>query len=118
MVGRLERVHEGKHCGFLRRCARIFGCLVVSGKSTDIADADSSGIMPFAVRPNPVYRSPLLHRAVETDDIVVADAVEAALAVPAVDVGSRAVASLGCGGAVDDDTVNLAHGLGVVLLCP
>ena len=109
MVGGLEGAHEGEHCGFLCRCTGVCGCLAVSGKSTDIADADSSGIMPFAVRSNPVYWSGLLDRAVDTDNVVVADTVEAALAVPAVDVGSRIVASFGGGGAMDDYLVDSAH---------
>ena len=110
MVGRLERVHKGKHCGFLRLCPCVFGRLAVCGKTTDIAHTDTGGIMPFAVGANLTYLSPLLHRAIETDDIVVADAVETALAMPAVDVGCRIVTPSGCGGAVDDYLVDSAHG--------
>lgn len=95
MVGRLERTHEGKHCGFLRLCPCVFGCLAVCGKTADIAHTDTGGIMPFAVGANLTYRSPLLHRAIETDDIVVADA--AVVFVPTVDVGCRVIASLGRG---------------------
>ena len=50
-----------------------------------------------------------MYGAVAVDDVVVADAVETALAVPLVDGAHRVVAPLDGGGAVDDDEIDFAH---------
>ena len=50
--------------------------------------------------------------AVETDEIVVADAVPTTCPVPGVDFSDGDVAMAGSGGAVDDDFVDVAHNLG------
>ena len=65
--------------------------------------------MTFAVCANLFERSARVNAAVKVNDIVVSDAVETTLAVPAVDVGDGEGLSFGCGGAMDDDVVYFAH---------
>jgi hypothetical protein len=62
-----------------------------------------------AVRADGVFVASLFYAAVEADYIVVADATEAAAAVPQVDVGGAYVASCGSGRAVHDDFIDFSH---------
>ena len=70
--------------------------------------------MTFAVCANLFKRSARVDAAVKVDHIVVADAVETTLAVPAVDVGDGEMFVF-CGRrTVDDDVVYLAHDWGLI----
>ena len=67
--------------------------------------------MALAVRARLFYGSALVDGAVEADDVVVAYAVEAPLAMPSVNVGGGERLALGGGGAVDDDVGYFSHGV-------
>ena len=113
-IGKLrpELAKERKQRRLLSCGACVLGCLAVGGETTDIADADGVGIMTFAVCANLFERSARVDAAVKVNHIVVADAVETTLAVPAVDVGDGE-GLVFCGRrTVDNDVVYLAHKLG------
>ena len=100
---------EVEHCLLLLGCASVLWCLVVRSKTTDIADADAVGVVPLAVCASQLYRATFVDSAVEVDDVVVTDLGEATLTMPAVDVSDGERLAFGCGGAMDDDGVNLSH---------
>ena len=110
-IGKLrpELSKEREQRRLLRCGACVLGCLAVGGETTDIADADGVGIVTFAVCANLFERSARVDAAVKVNHIVVADAVETTLAVPAVDVGDGERLVLGGGGTMDDDVVYFAH---------
>ena len=84
--------------------ARVGGAALVV-VATDVADAHGAMVPPEGMCTVAVVGAALLDGAVQADDVVVADAVEAAFAVPAVDVGHAHVLP-GIGRrAVDDDGV-------------
>lgn len=90
-------------------CASVLGRLVVGGESTDVADADAVGVVSLAVCADQLYRATFVYRAVEVDDVVIANLGEATLTMPAVDVSDGEGLALRSGGAMDDDSVNLSH---------
>lgn len=62
-----------------------------------------SGILSGTMRTDAFYRPARVDGAVEVYHIVVADAVPAVGAVPAVDVGDGDLTATGCGGAMEDE---------------
>ena len=101
-----EEVKQGL---LLRFGASVFRCLVVGGKSADVADADAVGVVSLAVCAYQLYRATFVNSAVEVDDVVVADLGEATLTVPAVDVGDGEGLAFRSGGAMDDDGIYFSH---------
>ncbi len=93
---------------FLCRCPGIFGTSL-KVEATDIADADAVGIVPFAMSTRSFDGSPSVNRPVQVHNVMIADAGEAALAVPAVDVVHRHRHALWRGGAVHDDLIYASH---------
>lgn len=73
---------ELDECRTLCRCASIFGRLAVDGAAADVADADRMGIVTHTMRPGTLYRSAFVYRPIEVNHVVIADAVEAPLAMP------------------------------------
>lgn len=96
-------------CGLLLFRARVLRVFAVGGQTTDIADAYGMGVVPMAVRSHLCERSAMMHRAVAVYDEVISDGSKASLSVPAVDICRGEVLAFGCGRAMDDDEVNLAH---------
>ena len=95
----------------LRFGASVLRRFSVFGATPDVADADRASVLPCAMRSDLLNGSALVDRAVEIDNEVVADAAEVTLTMPAVDVGdSEGLALRGCC-TMNDDLVNLPHGL-------
>lgn len=101
-------VDEGHQGRFLKECARVAGAALLV-QSPFVADADGVGVVPLAVRPNAVQRTARPDGAIHGDVEVVADAVEAPLAVPTVDVLHRYALPRQGGGAVDDEEADRTH---------
>ena len=113
-IGKLrpELAKERKQCRLLLLGACVLGCLAVGGETTDIADADGVGIVTFAVCANLFKRSARVDAAVKVNHIVIADAIETSLAVPAVNVGDgEGFVLCGCR-TMNDDVVYLSHFIG------
>ena len=85
----------------------------VAVEASDIANTDGMGIMLCAMGTAAPQRTTFADSAVEQNEIVVAYAEEAALAVPAVDVGHGMPASFGRGRAMHDDFGDSSHDWGV-----
>ena len=100
---------EVEHCLLLLGCASVLWCLVVGGKSTDVADSNAVGVVSLAVCAYQLYRATFVDSAVEVDDVVVTDLGEATLTMPAVDVSDGERLAFGCGGAMDDDVSDFSH---------
>ena len=100
---------EIEHGLLLLGCASVLWCLVVGGKSTDVADADAVGVVALAVCADKFERTAFVDCAVEVDDVVVADLGEATLTMPAVDVSDGERLAFGCGGAMDDYQIYFSH---------
>lgn len=94
----------------------LLGCAGVLGvqaavESSHVADAYGVGVVPGAVCPGAPEGPASADGAVEEYEVVVANAEEASLAVPAVHVVHGAGAPLGGRSAVYDDFSYLAHGV-------
>ena len=104
----LQLFYESTERGFLSCRPSVLG-LAVGRQTADIADADADRIVTFAVCANLALRSACVYAAVTIYHEVIADAVEASLAMPAVDVLDGEVLTL-CGGtAMNDDLCNFSH---------
>ena len=98
----LQLFYERTKRGFLCCRPSVLG-LAVGRQTADIADADTDRIVTFAVCANLALRPACVYAAVTIYHEVIADAVEASLAMPAVDVLDGEVLAL-CGGtAMNDD---------------
>ena len=73
---------ELDECRTLCRCASIFGRLAVDGAAADVADADGMGIVTHTMCPSAVDVTSFVYRPIEVNHVVIADAVEAPLAMP------------------------------------
>ena len=94
----VQQCHQG---GFLHKGARVAGTTVLV-KSALITDTDGVGVVPLAMCPNLGQRPTYPNRAIYSDIVVVADAVESSLTMPAVDVLHRHPLVGERGGAVDN----------------
>ena len=104
----LQLFYECTKRGFLCCRPSVLG-LAVGRQTADIADADADSIVTFAVCANLALRPACVYAAVTIYHEVIADAVEASLAMPAVDVLDGEVLAL-CGGtAMNDDFPYLTH---------
>ena len=83
------------------RCAGISRFNGVSIQPANVAYANGVGVVPQTVSTNVINRAAGMDGAVQIDYVVVAYGVEAAGAVPAVQVLDGEVAAGGCGTAVD-----------------
>ena len=95
---------------------RVFLCcrpsvlgLAIGRQTAHITDADADSIVTFAVCANLALRSACVYAAVTIYHEVIADAVEASLAMPAVDVLDGEVLALCSGTAMNDDLCNFSH---------
>ena len=91
---------------FTLRFRSCVGRPTVLVQSANVADTDRPMIPSRAMRSVEGNIPSRFNRAVETDDEVITDRTEAALTMPAVDVGSGKILSRTCGGTVDDDGVS------------
>ena len=104
----LQLFYECTERGFLCCRPSVLG-LAVGRQTADIADADADSIVTFAVCANLALRSACVYAAVTIYHEVIADAVEASLAMPTVDVLDGEVLAL-CGGtAMNDDFCYFSH---------
>jgi hypothetical protein len=102
-----QLLQERGECGDLRGGAGVLRNLRLAlGETADVADAERARVVPLDVGSWLVVGTALLDRAIELDDVVVADLLEAALAVPAVDVGCVKVLALAGGRTVNDNEVD------------
>ena len=100
--------YECTERGFLCCCPSVLG-LAVGRQTTDIADAETDRIVTFAVCANLALRSGCVYAAVTIYHEVIADAVEASLAMPAINIFNAEVLAL-CGGtAMNDDLCYFSH---------
>lgn len=107
-------VHDLQGCDqvvqalFLLRCAGVAG-MTLGVEAAHVADAYAVGVVSLAVRALVLELTTFLHMSVQTDDVVVADALEASLLVPAVNLLGTDVHARRRGGAVDDDFIDGSH---------
>ncbi len=94
----------------LRGRACVSGGLAVGSTTANIAHAYGVGVLPGAMRPGFRQAAPGVDASVTVDHKVVAYAVEAAGAVPLVDLCHGVVLTLGGRSAVQDYFVYLSHG--------
>lgn len=103
-----------EQCCLLLECARVLHRLAVGRHATDVADTDGVCVVAVAVGTDDVHVASRLDMAVAVDDVVVADVAPAVAAlrlgrgVPASDVRHGVVAAFRCGGAMDDDLVDVS----------
>jgi len=81
-----EKADQHGHRAALFSCPSVGG-LSIFVQTSDISDADAVGVVSFAMSANLVYRPAYLQGAIESYHVVVADAIEAALTMPFVDIG-------------------------------
>lgn len=93
----------------LLRCACVLG-LVVTIKTTDVADTYGVLVVPEAMGTHLLQRSAMFQVAIEVYDVVIATAIPPLLAVPAVDVGKAVVLALLRCTTMKDDFRYLSHG--------
>ena len=100
--------YECSERGFLCCRPSVLG-LAVSRQTANVADAETDRIVTFAVCANLALRSACVNAAVTIYYEVITYAVEASLAMPAVDIFNGEVLAL-CGGtAMNDDFCNFSH---------
>lgn len=103
--------YECAQGGFLRFSAGVGRGGAVSFDTSDVGDADGRGVVAAAMRTGSFEVSAQVYRAVEIYNVVIAYAVKAALAVPAVYISYGNVSAARGGGAVDDEAGDDAHGV-------
>lgn len=104
----LQLFYECMERGFLCCRPSVLG-LAVGRQTADIADADADSIVTFAMCANLVLRSGCVYAAVSINHEVIADAVEASLSMPAVDVFDGKVLALFGGTTMNDDFCYFSH---------
>ena len=104
----LQLFYECPERGFLSCRTGVLG-LAVRRQTADIADAETDSIVTFAVCANLVHRSSWVYAAVKTNYKVITYAVEASLAMPAVDIFDSEVLALFSGTAMNDDFCYFSH---------
>ena len=108
---RFEFTKEREERLALLSCACVLGCLAVSGQSADVADTDGRCVVALAVGANLLDGSARVKGAVEVDDVVVADGVEATLTMPAVYIGNCEGLALCRCRTMDYYCINCTHNL-------
>ena len=104
----LQLFYECTERGFLCCRPSVLG-FSVGRQTANVTDADAVGIVTFAMCANQIFRSACVNAAVSVNYEVIAYAVEASLAMPAVDVLDGEVLAL-CGGtAMNNDFCNFSH---------
>ena len=93
----------------LLRLVECVGGTATTVEPTHIADADAVLVVTIGMGTHYFDRPPDVDGAVEVDDIVIANVVEATLQVPLAYLFDGMMSVLAGGGAVDDDVVNLSH---------
>ena len=104
----LQLFYECTKRGFLCCRPSVLG-LAVGRQTADIADADADSIVTFAVCANLALRSACVYAAITIYHEVIADAVEASLAMPAINIFNAEVLALCSGTAMNDDLCNFSH---------
>ena len=111
----LEEVHQLQHSVNLERCHRVLW-LTENVETSDVADADAVGVVPFAMAADGLYVLAHLDGAVKAYHIVVAAVRstrqrEASLLVPALNVIQFEITPLLRRGTMNNDFCNLSHSL-------
>ena len=111
----LQEVHQLQHSVNLERCHRVFG-LAPEVESTDVADADAVGVVPFAMASDGLYVLAHLDGAVKVYHIMIAAVRstrqrEASLLVPSLNVIQFEITPLLRRGTMNNDFCNLSHSL-------
>lgn len=83
-----------------------FSCVV---KAAYIANANGVSVVTFAVGPRHGRVSPGVNRAVKVNYVMITDAAETAVSVPAVNLIDSDFTTGLCGGAVNDDLIYVSH---------
>ena len=104
----LQLFYECTKRGFLCCRPSVLG-LAVGRQTADIADADAVSVVPFAMCANLALRPACVYAAVTIYHKVIADAVEASLAMPAINIFNGEVLALCSGTAMNDDFCNFSH---------
>lgn len=96
---------QGKALG---RSSRI-GRTAIGIEAADIGYANRTGIVAPGMGADLTDWTAGMDRAIEPDNIMISDTIEAAAAVPGVDISDRDVPAGGSCGAMHHDKVNLSH---------
>ena len=112
-INELKLLHELAKCLLLLWCACVLGRFPVLGHTTNIADANTIGIMSQAMGASDVLGTSLVDAAVTIDDIVIAYVGKLACKMPTTNVVHREVLAFGSGRAMNDDFSDASPSLGV-----
>ena len=112
---RFKLPEQGKQGLFLLGRARILMFLAIGGLAPDVADAYAMGIMSLAMSANFLDGTASVDASVSVYHIVIADSPEASVLVPSRDVCNSIVAASRRIGTMDDDFVNLTHGIFTII---
>ena len=102
-INELKLLHELAKCLLLLWRACVLGRFSVLGHTTDIADANTVGIMPQAMGASDVLGTSLVDTAVTIDDIVITYVSKMACQVPTTNVVHREIFAFGSGRAMNDN---------------
>lgn len=91
--------------------SRVFRGFAISSAAADVANTDTVGVLPFAMRTLLGKVAPLVYAAITIDHEVVADGAPSSGLMPSRDVSHGDVLALGSCGAMDDDFVYCSHRL-------
>ena len=108
-INELKLLHELAKCLLLLWRACVLGRFSVLGHTTNIADANTVGIMPQAMRPSDILGTSLVDAAVTIDDIVITDVGKLACQVPTTNIVHREVLAFGSGRAMNDNFSDFTH---------
>ena len=89
--------------------ASVLGRFAIGRAATNVANANRIGVMPQTVSTDFLNVTSLVDAAVEVNHEVIADALEATLLVPGIDVGDREGFAFRCRSTMNDNFVNLSH---------
>ena len=112
-IDELKLLHELAKCQLLLWRACVLGRFSVLGHTTDVADANTVGIMPQAMGASYVLGTSLVDAAVTIDDIVITDVGKLACQVPTTKVVHREVLAFGSCRAMNDNFSDASHSLEV-----
>ena len=112
-INELKLLHELAKCLLLLWRACVLWRFSVLGHTTNIADANTIGIMSQAMGASYVFGTSLVDAAVPIDDIVITYVGKMAGQVPTTNVLHREVLAFGGGRAMNDNFSDVSHSLGV-----
>ena len=112
-IDELKLLHELAKCLLLLWRACVLGRFPVLGHTTDVADANTVGIMPQAMGASYILGTPLVDAAVPIDDIVITYVSKMACQVPTTNVVHREIFAFGSCRAMNDNFSDASHSLRV-----